>query len=58
MGYIYLMMAKQFSCFVQEFYGMDFFQETDVVAQVGEERVFCEFGVLDFVAVLQCPKPL
>lgn len=47
-----LVIIKQFSCFVQEFYGMDFFQETDVVAQVGEERVLGEFGVLDFIAGL------
>ena len=37
---------------------MDFFQESDVVAQVGEERVFGEFGMLDFVACLQRPKPI
>ena len=47
-----LMIIKQFSGFVQELYGMDFLEESDVVAQVGEERVLGEFGVLDFVASL------
>ena len=47
-----LMIIKQFSCFVQELYGMDFLEESDVVAQVGEERVLGEFGVLDFIAGL------
>ena len=37
---------------------MDLFQESDVVAQVGEECVLGEFGVLDFVAIAECPKPL
>ena len=46
------MIIKQFSSLVQEFYGMDLFQETDVVAQVGEECVLGEFGMLDFVASL------
>ena len=52
------MIIKQFSRLVQEFYGMDFFQKSDVVAQVGEERVLGEFGVLDFVAVAERPKPV
>ena len=52
MGYIYLMIIKQLSRFVQEFYGVDFLEESDVMAQVGEERVFGEFGVLDFIAGL------
>ena len=47
-----LMIIKQFSCFVQELYGMNLFQESDVVAQVGEECVLGEFGVLDFIAGL------
>ena len=47
-----LMIIKQFSCFVQELYGMNFLEESDVMAQVGEERVLGEFGVLDFIAVL------
>ena len=54
----YLMALEQFSCFVQEFYRVDFFEESDVVAQVGEERVFSVFRVLDFVAVAECPKTL
>lgn len=53
-----LMIIKQFSCLVQELYGMDFFEESDVVAQVGEECVLGEFGVLNVVASLQCPKPI
>ena len=48
----YWLLTKKLSCFVQELYGMDLFQESDVVAQVGEERVFGEFGVLDFIAGL------
>ena len=52
MGYIYLMIIKQLSCLVQEFYGVDFLEESDVMAQVGEERVLGEFGVLDFIAGL------
>lgn len=48
----YWLLTKQLSCLVQELYGVDFLEESDVVAQVGEERVFCEFGVLDFVASL------
>ena len=47
-----LVIIKQFSCFVQEFYGVDFLEESDVVAQVGEECVLGEFGMLDFVASL------
>ena len=46
------MIIKQFSSLVQEFYGMDLFQETDVVAQVGEERVLGEFRMFDSVACL------
>ena len=46
------MIIKQLSGFVQEFDRMDLFQESDVMAQVGEERVFGEFGVLDFIAGL------
>ena len=37
---------------------MNLFQEADVMAQVGEERVLGEFRTLDFVACLQCPKPI
>ena len=47
-----LMIIKQLSCFVQELYGMNLFQEADVMAQVGEERVLGEFRTLDFVASL------
>ena len=54
----YWLLTKQLSCLVQEFYGVDFLEESDVVAQVGEERVFGEFGMLDFVACLQRPKPI
>ena len=49
---------KQFSRLVQEFDGMNFLEESDVVAQVGEERVLGEFGMLDFVAIAECPKTL
>ena len=49
---------KQRSCLVQEFDGMNFLEESDVVAQVGEERVLGEFGVLDFFAIAERPKPL
>ncbi len=35
---------------------MNFFQESDVVAQVGEECVFGEFRVLNFFAGAECPK--
>ena len=49
---------KQLSRFVQELYGMDFLEESDVVAQVGEERVLGEFGMLDFVAIAERPKTL
>ena len=52
------MIIKQLSRFVQEFDGMDFFQESDVMAQVGEERVFGEFGMLDFFAIEERPKPV
>jgi len=52
------MIIKQLSRFVQEFDGMNFFQESDVMAQVGEERVFGEFGMLDFFAIAERPKPL
>jgi hypothetical protein len=54
----YWLLTKKLSCFVQELYGMDFLEESDVVAQVGEERVLGEFRTLDFVACLQCPQPL
>ena len=53
-----LMIIKQFSCFVQELYGMNLFQKSDVVAQVGEERVLGEFRTLDFAACLKRPKPI
>ena len=46
------MALEQFSCFVQELDGMNFFQKSDVVAQVGEERIFGEFGALDFIAIV------
>ena len=37
---------------------MNFFQESDVVSQVGEECVFRKFGVLDFFASAERPKPV
>ena len=37
---------------------MDFLEEPDMVAQVGEERVLGEFGVLDFFASAERPKPV
>ena len=49
---------KQLSRLVQELDGMDFLEESDVVAQVGEERILGEFGMLDFVAIAERPKPL
>ncbi len=54
----YWLLTKQFSCFVQELYGMNLFQEADVMAQVGEERVLGEFRTLDFAACLKRPKPI
>ena len=47
---------KQLSCLVQEFDGMNFLEESDVVAQVGEERILGEFGVLDFFVSAERPK--
>ena len=47
---------KQLSRLVQELDGMDFLEESDVVAQVGEERIFGEFGALDFIAIVEGPK--
>lgn len=52
------MIIKQFSSLVQEFYGMNLFQEADVMAQVGEERILGEFRTLDFAACLKRPKPI
>ena len=52
------MIIKQFSCFVQEFNRVYFLEESDMVAQVGEERVLGKFGVLDFFAGVECPKPV
>ena len=49
---------KQFTGLVQKLYGMNFLQESDVVSQVGEERVFGEFGMLDFVTIAERPKTL
>jgi len=37
---------------------MNLFQEADVMAQVGEERVLGEFRTLDFAACLKRPKPI
>ena len=53
-----LVIIKQLSGFVQEFYRVDFLEESDVMAQVGEERVFGEFGMLDFFAIEERPKPV
>ena len=54
----YLMAFKQFSRLVQKLYGMNFLQESNVMPQVGEERVLGEFGVLDFFASAERPKPV
>ena len=51
-------MTKKLSCLVQEFEGMNFFQESDVVAQVGEECVLGEFGEFDFSTIAESPKTL
>ncbi len=35
---------------------MDFLEESDVVAQVGEERVLGKFGVFNLLPTVECPK--
>ena len=37
---------------------MDFFQESDVMAQVGEERIFCKFRMLHVLPAGERPKPI
>ena len=49
-------MTKKLSCLVQEFEGMNFFQESDVVAQVGEERVLGKFWMFNMLPTVECPK--
>ena len=49
---------KQLSRFVQELYGMDFLEESDVVSQVGEERIFRKFRMLNLLPAVKRPKPV
>ena len=37
---------------------MDFFQESDVMAQVGEERIFRKFRMLNLLPAVKRPKPI
>ena len=49
-------MTKQLPCLIQKLDRMNFFQESYVMSQVGEERVFCKFRMLNLLPAVECPK--